>query len=460
MTLPAEERRAINRQNSMHSTGPRSDRGKMKVRQNAMTHGMRAEKIVLSTEDPDALQARADEWTAHYQPANPMEEYLLEQAVKSSVFLDRAQGRHTALLARQVRQAPYAWEQAREDEVERLKVLLKVDADTAVRELQRTGHGCRWLLGRWARLDEILEEKGHWCGPDRDEAIRLLGFHPEPDRLKDSEGAFMTRLYNLLCHPKPAERAIDWLCDPKHMPESLQSTYRADWLPEPANCLKQLREMTAGEFMRLRDLEEQLRTELDEPDRAEAATHALIPQHEPTARLVLRYHTTAENSFYRAYNALKQERKERKVDSDDPRTCAAVVEAVVVDDKAAASPTAPLPNKAISDEPDPLPNKAISDEPDPLPNKANPATAPLPNKANPAPPAPLPNKANPARRVDSEDCMKTTYDQPSGDSGRANAELPADSSAFDPCSIPGREVPQSSRASADPGEVPGVAIGP
>ena len=39
---------------------------------------------------------------------------------------------------------------------------------------------------------------------------------------------------------------------------------------------------------------------------------ALMPMDETEARLILRYQTTAENSFYRNYNALKKEQQGRE----------------------------------------------------------------------------------------------------------------------------------------------------
>ena len=204
--------------------------------------------------------------------------------------------------------------------MERLKELLVDDPEAAVRELRRSAHGCRWLLGRWYELDAILTRDGRWCGPERDEATRLLGHRPEIDRIVESETTFTTRLFNLLCHPDPSPVAIEWLCDPARRPESLQWTYRVDRLPGRAECMKALRDTIAGEVVELEELEEQLRTELDEPDLAEAATRALIPLDESKARLMLRYQTTAENSLYRAYNALKKARKEREAAGEDRRT--------------------------------------------------------------------------------------------------------------------------------------------
>ncbi len=143
----------------------------------------------------------------------------------------------------------------------------------------------------------------------------------------------------------------------------------------------------------LEELEEELRTTLDDPDRAEAATRALVPLDESKARLMLRYQTTAENSLYRAYNALVKARKGREAAGEDREPVAPVVTVV----EAPLAATGPLPNKAnpADDAPGgpdgPLPNKANCD--------AEAPAGPLPNKANcdaEAPAGPLPNKANPA----------------------------------------------------------------
>src|SRR3954469_21378542 len=412
MKLSPEERSIINRKNASLSTGPKSERGKRAVSMNACKHGMCARKVTLPHEAPEAVERRLEQWAEACRPADAMEHYLVEQAVRASLNLDRCHEQRTALLAKQVREAPHEWENEKQDEVERLRELLVDDPEAAVRELRRSAHGCRWLLGRWYDLDDILKRDGRWCGPERDEATRLLGHRPEVDRIVESEATFQTRLFNLLCHPDPSPVAIEWLCDPARRPESLQWTYRVDRLPGRAECLKALRDRMAGEVVALEELEEELRTELDEPDLAEAATRALVPLDESKARLMLRYQTTAENSLYRAYNALVKARKGREAAGEDSEPVAPVVTVV----EAPLAVTGPLPNKAnpADDAPEgpdgPLPNKAKSDAmtpAGPLRNKANfgseAPVGPLPNEANPGPegsseaPETLPNKANPAR---------------------------------------------------------------
>src|SRR3954447_22644665 len=174
MKLSPEERSAINRKNASMSTGPKSERGRRAVSMNACKHGMCAQVITtLAHEDPEAGAPRLGQWPEACRPADDMEHYLVEQAVRASLSLDRCHDQHTALLAKQVREAPHEWEKEKQDEVERLKELMVDDPEAAVRELKRSAHGCRWLLGRWYELDRILVRDGRWCGPERDEATRL-----------------------------------------------------------------------------------------------------------------------------------------------------------------------------------------------------------------------------------------------------------------------------------------------
>src|SRR5512135_2100074 len=89
MTLSSEKRREINRDNAKHSTGPKSDVGKAHSRFNALKHGLRAETLALPNEDPAELAAREHEWNDYYRPCNPGEAYLVQQAVRATIQLDR-----------------------------------------------------------------------------------------------------------------------------------------------------------------------------------------------------------------------------------------------------------------------------------------------------------------------------------------------------------------------------------
>src|SRR3954471_1621489 len=83
MKLSPEERSAINRKNASASTGPKSERGKRAVSMNACKHGMCAKKVSLPHEDPEAVERRLERWAVACRPADAMELYLVEQAVRA-----------------------------------------------------------------------------------------------------------------------------------------------------------------------------------------------------------------------------------------------------------------------------------------------------------------------------------------------------------------------------------------
>jgi len=55
--VPAIDRAAINRANSQHSTGPRTESGKQRASLNAIRHGLNGASPVLPSEDPAAYEA-------------------------------------------------------------------------------------------------------------------------------------------------------------------------------------------------------------------------------------------------------------------------------------------------------------------------------------------------------------------------------------------------------------------
>ena len=63
-------RAAVNRANSAHSTGPRTESGKQRSSLNALSHGLTARTAVLPTEDPDTYQRHIQQFLDEYQPAN------------------------------------------------------------------------------------------------------------------------------------------------------------------------------------------------------------------------------------------------------------------------------------------------------------------------------------------------------------------------------------------------------
>ena len=81
-----------NRRNAQKSTGPRTEEGKQRSSFNAVTHGMRAETLVLPVEDPQAFEDRRAAWRACLLPEDEAEQRAVDDAVQYSWMQDRAAG--------------------------------------------------------------------------------------------------------------------------------------------------------------------------------------------------------------------------------------------------------------------------------------------------------------------------------------------------------------------------------
>jgi hypothetical protein len=84
------ERRALtNRDNSMHSTGPRTEQGKQRSSLNALSHGLTARTAVLPTEDPDTYQRHIQQFLDEYKPATSTETQLVHEIANTAWRLNR-----------------------------------------------------------------------------------------------------------------------------------------------------------------------------------------------------------------------------------------------------------------------------------------------------------------------------------------------------------------------------------
>jgi hypothetical protein len=84
-----DRRAAVNRANSLHSTGPRTAAGKQRSSLNALRHGLTASTAVLPTEDPAAYQRHIQQFLDEYQPATPTETQLVHELADTAWRLNR-----------------------------------------------------------------------------------------------------------------------------------------------------------------------------------------------------------------------------------------------------------------------------------------------------------------------------------------------------------------------------------
>ena len=76
MATPAQVQ--ANRLNEPKSTGPRSAEGKAAVRFNALNMALKAESLILPSEDQAQLEELRREYVEEFQPAGPVETALVE----------------------------------------------------------------------------------------------------------------------------------------------------------------------------------------------------------------------------------------------------------------------------------------------------------------------------------------------------------------------------------------------
>ncbi len=83
------DRPSVNRANASHSTGPRTEAGKLRSSLNALRHGLTARSAVLPSEDPAAYQQHCRQLQNEYHPDTPTETLLVQQLADTSWRLNR-----------------------------------------------------------------------------------------------------------------------------------------------------------------------------------------------------------------------------------------------------------------------------------------------------------------------------------------------------------------------------------
>ncbi len=104
--LDYTDRAAINRSNSAHSTGPRTDAGKQRSSLNALRHGLTACTAVLPSEDSAAYANHCREFRDEYLPATATETHLVQELADTSWRQKRIPSLESDILSRAQSPAP------------------------------------------------------------------------------------------------------------------------------------------------------------------------------------------------------------------------------------------------------------------------------------------------------------------------------------------------------------------
>ena len=168
-----------NRQNSARSTGPKSASGKAKSRLNAIKHAMAGESAVVEAGASGEFAERRAKWAPEYQRVGEAGNWALDQAVASSLRIERC-GRTLEVLAVAERaRARLAWDQDRAVEAATVLGRLSKDPVLASRQLETTLAGVMLLIDAWFGLLEAFEAGGDWSEAEASKALDLLGVSPD-----------------------------------------------------------------------------------------------------------------------------------------------------------------------------------------------------------------------------------------------------------------------------------------
>jgi hypothetical protein len=95
--MASEKQISANRRNATMSTGPITFNGKARSAQNAVTHGLTAERFIFSGEDAAEFERLRQDMLRHFSPIDAVEEHLVERAARLMWRLRRVPGLETLL---------------------------------------------------------------------------------------------------------------------------------------------------------------------------------------------------------------------------------------------------------------------------------------------------------------------------------------------------------------------------
>jgi hypothetical protein len=136
MATPAQL--AANRLNSAKSTGPTSSAGLAVSRFNALQSGIDAKAQVIPGEDPSALEALAENYRQQFQPATPVEIFLLDALVTADWQLRRLRKIEPLLWSEEAFERPDSKEAKRLARLHRRMDAAERSYYRALRELQKS----------------------------------------------------------------------------------------------------------------------------------------------------------------------------------------------------------------------------------------------------------------------------------------------------------------------------------
>jgi hypothetical protein len=259
-----------NRRNGSHSTGPRTAEGTERARLNGLKHGLRAEQVVLPTEDLAAFESYLKAWNDDWKPPTEARSALVERAAIAAWRLKRCVRTESARLTERIEIAREHWDQRRAEDVQIAVDRLAKEPNQALDMLEATHEGIDRLIEIWNGLEQAADDLEGWNDLDEHHfrLVNLQGFCAGDDEAGD----FAAMSWQLFLR-SDLELAESEKVEP--LGDAAADAFR-----------EEIRMLCQSECDRLRTLREEIPVDSSQRDR-EAELEAFLPRREDAA--LLRY---------------------------------------------------------------------------------------------------------------------------------------------------------------------------
>ncbi|HEY2155993.1 MAG TPA: hypothetical protein VGH33_10210 [Isosphaeraceae bacterium] len=281
--MATKEQIAANRKNARKSTGPKSPAGKDQVKFNGLRHGLRAEAVVLPSEDDNEFKAFVDAWMDDWRPTTMARAQLVKEAAVAAWRKERCVRAEATRLGRRIRETVGGWRTQEQRKVDEAVAALPDDPRGAVERLLATRAGVERMIALWAEIAGAATPDG-WDDAHHFRVIFLCGRMPADDEaigLRDDS-------WRLYLRNAPADMIADDDPEPWGDAEALE-------------VAAGLRDLAAGRIAELRADRDRLADPLPSW-LAQAEAETLLPREEDA--LLLRYESQRSREFHRALGDL------------------------------------------------------------------------------------------------------------------------------------------------------------
>jgi hypothetical protein len=166
---------------------------------NALKHGLRAETVLLPTEDADAFDAMLAEWNDEWKPPTGTRRQLLERTVATAWRLNRCVRIEASALSGRAEKTLIAWDRDRDAAIDLAVAKLSTEPREAIQRLKWTREGIARLVGLWQGVHQALEKPGDWYDT-RDHHARFLNLRgyraDDPDAFDLNDSSWRLLLGN------------------------------------------------------------------------------------------------------------------------------------------------------------------------------------------------------------------------------------------------------------------------